>query len=55
MNSGILRALARRGGHFYKNSIDIIKYKEIYELLEEIIDKCEDVAHVIESIAVKHA
>ena len=41
--------------HFYKNSIDIIKYKEIYELLEEITDKCEDVAHVIESIVVKHA
>lgn len=41
--------------HFYKNSIDIIKYKEIYELLEEITDKCEDVTHVIESIVVKHA
>lgn len=41
--------------HFYKNSIDIIKYKEIYELLEKITDKCEDVSHVAESIAVKHA
>ena len=41
--------------HFYKNSIDIIKYREIYELLEEITDKCEDVAHVIESIVVKRA
>lgn len=41
--------------HFYKNSIDIIKYKEIYELLEEITDKCEEVTHVIESIVVKHA
>lgn len=41
--------------HFYKNSIDIIKYKEIYEYLERITDKCEDVANVIESIVVKHA
>ncbi len=41
--------------HFYKNPIDIMKYKEIYELLEKITDKCEDVAHVIESIVVKHA
>lgn len=41
--------------HFYKNSIDIIKYKEIYELLEKITDKCEDTASVIGSIAVKHS
>ncbi|MDP3766104.1 MAG: DUF47 family protein [Nanoarchaeota archaeon] len=41
--------------HFYKNSIDIIKYKEMYELLEKITDKCEEVTHVIESIVVKHA
>lgn len=41
--------------HFYKNSIDIIKYKEIYELLGKITDKCEDVAQVIESIAFKHS
>ena len=41
--------------HFYKNPIDIIKYKEVYELLEGVTDKCEDVANVIESIVVKHA
>lgn len=41
--------------HFYKNSIDIIKYKEIYELLEKITDRCEDTSHVIEAIVVKHA
>jgi len=38
-----------------KNQIDIIKYKEIYEFLENITDKCEDIANVIESIVVKHA
>lgn len=41
--------------HFYRNSIDIIKYKEIYELLEEITDKCKDAANVIESAAAKRA
>ena len=41
--------------HFYKNSIDIIKYKEVYELLERIMDKCKEVTHVIESVVVKHA
>lgn len=41
--------------HFYKNSIDIIKNKEIYDLLENTADKCKDLANIIESIAVKHA
>jgi len=38
-----------------KNVIDIIKFKDIYLFLENVIDKCEDVANVIESIVVKHA
>tara|TARA_Y100000310_G_C20362372_1_gene659591 strand:+ start:73 stop:711 length:639 start_codon:yes stop_codon:yes gene_type:complete len=38
-----------------KDAIEIIKYKEIYEFLENITDKCEDVANVIESIVVKNA
>ena len=33
---------------------DIIKWKEIYELLEGAIDECEHVANVIESIVLKH-
>jgi predicted phosphate transport protein (TIGR00153 family) len=35
--------------------IHVIKWKEIYNLLETTIDKCEDVANVIERIVVKHA
>jgi len=35
--------------------IEIIKWKAIYERLEETIDKCEDVANIIERIVVKHA
>jgi predicted phosphate transport protein (TIGR00153 family) len=34
---------------------DIIKWKDIYNLLEATVDKCEDVADIIEKIVVKHA
>ncbi|MBI4690906.1 MAG: DUF47 domain-containing protein [Nitrospirae bacterium] len=33
----------------------IIKWKEIYEHLEDASDKCEDVANVLEAIVLKHA
>ena len=35
--------------------IEIIKWKDMYGLLEDTIDSCEDVANVIERIVVKHA
>ncbi len=38
-----------------KDIMDIIKFREIYEYLENITNKCEDIANVIESIVVKHA
>ena len=38
-----------------KDPIELIKWKEIYETLETSVDKCEDVANVIESIVVKNA
>ena len=38
-----------------RNPIEIIKYKDIYDFLENTIDMCEDIANVIESIVVKHA
>jgi predicted phosphate transport protein (TIGR00153 family) len=34
--------------------ITVIKWKEIYETLEEATDRCEDVANVLEAIALKH-
>ncbi len=34
---------------------DMVKWKDIYRLLEDCIDKCEDVANIIEKIVVKHA
>ena len=35
--------------------LEVIKWKEIYEGIETAIDKCEDVAHTIETILVKQA
>ena len=45
-------------GHLFdemKDPILIIKWKEIYEHLENASDKCEDVADILESIAIKNA
>ena len=39
------------GGH----PIEVIKWKDIYAHLEAAIDKCEDVANIIERITIKHA
>jgi len=35
--------------------ITAIKWKEVYDRLEAAVDKCEDVANVIESVVVKYA
>jgi predicted phosphate transport protein (TIGR00153 family) len=37
-----------------RDPIVIIKWKEVFDVLEQITDACEDVANVIESIVVKH-
>lgn len=38
-----------------QDPILIIKWKEIYEHLENASDRCEDVANIIEAIVLKHA
>jgi uncharacterized protein Yka (UPF0111/DUF47 family) len=38
-----------------EDPILVIKWKEIYEHLENASDKCEDVADILESIAIKNA
>jgi uncharacterized protein len=38
-----------------QDPVEIIKWKDVYTLLEEAIDTCEDAANVIERIIVKHA
>ena len=35
--------------------IHIVKWKEIYAFAEEVLDLCEDVVHIVESILVKQA
>ncbi|HEX7949453.1 MAG TPA: DUF47 family protein [Candidatus Limnocylindrales bacterium] len=35
--------------------LEVIKWKDVYALLESTIDKCEDVANIIERITIKHA
>ncbi|MFI5363521.1 MAG: DUF47 domain-containing protein [Elusimicrobiota bacterium] len=35
--------------------LEVMKWKEIYETIEHAIDKCEDVAHTLETILVKQA
>jgi len=37
------------------DAIHIIQWKDVYTLLEDTIDACEDAANVIERIVVKHA
>ena len=38
-----------------KDAIVIMKWKEIFDFLEEATDRCEDVANVLEGVVVKHA
>lgn len=43
-------------GNLFKGKpdpLEVMKWKEIYETTEQAIDKCEDIANVIESILVK--
>lgn len=44
-------------GELFRNETDaitIIKWKELYEILENATDRCESVANIIESIVIKH-
>jgi predicted phosphate transport protein (TIGR00153 family) len=38
-----------------KDPIEIIKWKQLYELLEESMDSCENVANIVEGLVMKHA
>jgi predicted phosphate transport protein (TIGR00153 family) len=38
-----------------KDPIFLIKWKEVYELLEDASDACEDVANILEAIVLKYA
>jgi uncharacterized protein len=38
-----------------KDAIELIKWKEIFERIEESLDVCEDVSNIVEGIVLKHA
>jgi predicted phosphate transport protein (TIGR00153 family) len=45
-------------GELFRNGTDpitVIKWKELYEILESATDRCESVANIIESIILKHS
>ncbi len=52
----ILRiAVARLFRESAKDPIQVIKWKEIYQDAETVLDVCEDVVHIVESMLVKQA
>lgn len=52
---GILRPAIGELFRKYSDARDIIKWKEVYEHLEEATDRCEDVADQIENILLEYA
>lgn len=38
-----------------KNFVEILKYKELYEILEGVTDKCMDVVDIMRNIVLKHS
>ena len=40
--------------HDEKDPLTVLKWKEIYEKMEAAIDRCENVANIIESVIIKH-
>ncbi len=53
-DSVLRKAMARlfKDAH---DALDVIKWKDIYEILEAASDRCEDVANVIEGVVLEHA
>ncbi|MBI2897410.1 MAG: DUF47 domain-containing protein [Deltaproteobacteria bacterium] len=51
----LLRAAVARLFREDKDPVNIIKWKEIYENLENATDRCEDVANIIEGVVLEHA
>ena len=50
LRNGIARLVRERSDWF-----EFMRWKEILEKIEEATDKCEDVADVLEAVAVKNA
>ena len=37
------------------DALEVMKWKDLYDLLEQTMDKCESVAHLLATIAIKNA
>jgi predicted phosphate transport protein (TIGR00153 family) len=58
IESEVDRLFRKTVGELFRNEkdpIEIIKWKEIYQILENTIDKCEKVANIIEGVVIKNA
>jgi predicted phosphate transport protein (TIGR00153 family) len=50
--------LTQLRGQLGRGEVDTIGYidrKEVYELIEDVVDKCDDVANAVQTITAKHA
>ena len=50
----IYHAAIRELFHEEHDPLTVLKWKEIYEKLEAAVDRCENVANIIESVTIKH-
>lgn len=50
----IYHAAIRELFHQEQDPLTVLKWKEIYEKLEAAVDRCENVANIIESVIIKH-
>jgi uncharacterized protein len=41
--------------HDSHDALTVLKWKEVYEKLEAAVDRCENVANIIESVIIKHS
>jgi predicted phosphate transport protein (TIGR00153 family) len=55
LGDGIFRNAMKNLFDNETNPIEIIKWKSIFEKLENAIDYCEDVANIVEGVVMKHA
>lgn len=51
--------LLRKGlAHLFKGTkkpIDVIRWKDIYEVMEDVTDKTEDIANILQNLVTKYA
>lgn len=53
-DAALRKAMARLFKEHSSDPIYVIKWKELYEFLEEATDACEDVANIIEGVVLEH-